>query len=75
MAQLLDLVEKRAEHEALKETIMSQARSVAACACWHDDAHGVEHLKARLIHMFRLAERLEATLDDIRAIEDDVFAR
>ena len=75
MGELFDVVDKRAEHEALKQVLMSHGRCVTECACWHDDAHGVRHLKERLAHMWRLADRLEDTLGDIQRIESAVFSR
>lgn len=75
MPQLLDLVEKRAEHEALKEALMAHGRAVLDCRCWHDDPHGTYHLKQRLIGMVGMAARLEETLADIQRIEQQVFSR
>ena len=75
MPQLLELVEKRAEHEALKEALMAHGRVVMDCRCWHDDPHGVYHLKERLILMVGMAARLEETLADIHRIEQAVFSR
>lgn len=75
MTEWVDLTEKRSIHEALKQTLMSHGRCLTDCPCWHDDLHGVLHLKQRLAHMLRLAERLEETLVDIREIEMAVMSR
>lgn len=75
MSQLLDLVEKRAEHEALKASLMAHGRMILDCRCWHDDPHGAYHLKERLALMLGMAARLEETLGDIQRIEQAVFSR
>lgn len=75
MTEFEQLHAKREEHEALKQVLMSHGRCLTACACWHDDAHAVRHLKERLAHMWRVADRLEDTLGDIHRIESAVLAR
>jgi hypothetical protein len=75
VAQFFELVEKRSEHEALKQVLMAHGRCLLDCGCWHNDAHGVRHLKERLAHMWQLADRLEDTLGKIQQIEAAVFSR
>ncbi|MNS35136.1 hypothetical protein D3C72_672830 [compost metagenome] len=75
MSRMTELVQKRAEHEALVSALRAHAFNVVSCGCWHHESYGVERLQSRLSHMKRLAERLEATLEDIQAIEDAVMTR
>jgi hypothetical protein len=75
VSRLEELVQKRAEQEALTSALRSHAYQILTCACWHHDAHGLERLRGRLEHMKRLANRLDDTLDDIGAIETAVLTR
>lgn len=74
MSSLLELVEKRSEHEALKAALQGHGQCLISCACWHNDIYGTRRLQEKLGLMQLLAERLEQTLIEIRDIEAQVFA-